>query len=172
MIKNQRQLTEAQRKLADATAAATTAEGLDSDVYTRFARDIDEEIREYESIRDGYSQVFQITSVDDLAEALIKARISRGWTQQQLADACAVSEQMVQRDEAGGYEKAVLYRIADVVDALGYELQGSIRPHAEGSIRWLGTSLNGGFAVPTLVNESSEDSVSNIILSSNLSVSS
>jgi transcriptional regulator with XRE-family HTH domain len=69
---------------------------------------------------------------------LVKARIARGWTQKQLAAALGVSEQMVQKDEAGNYKRAGVARLAEVGDVLGYRLTGRLLPDG-GSI--------GGFAI-------------------------
>ena len=38
---------------------------------------------------------------------------------------------MVQRDEVGAYENAKLSRVADVSDALGYELRASFSPKGD-----------------------------------------
>lgn len=128
MIRNDRQLAEARRKHRDALREAEQSDEFGHEVYRAFADELQTEIDDYLSVRDGYTKVFEIEGVDDLAPALIKARIARRWTHRKLAEALGVSEQMVQRDEAGGYERARLVRLADIADVLGYELQGVMRP--------------------------------------------
>ena len=49
---------------------------------------------------------------------LIRARIARGWSQRQLADAPGVAEQQVPRYEATDYRSASLVRICDIAAAL------------------------------------------------------
>jgi HTH-type transcriptional regulator/antitoxin HigA len=61
-----------------------------------------------------------------LAEALVKARIARGWTQRRLSDELGVAEQQVQRYEATGYVAASLARLADVADALGVTITETV----------------------------------------------
>jgi ribosome-binding protein aMBF1 (putative translation factor) len=62
---------------------------------------------------------FEATSLPELATALVKARISKGWTQRQLAEQLGVAEQQVQRYESTGYASASLARLGDIAAALG-----------------------------------------------------
>lgn len=92
--------------------------------------ELEEAVAEFDSIRAGRMRTFRVESFDDLATVLVKARIALGWTQAELANRLDVAEQMVQRDEAGGYERATLSRLAEVGDVLGYELTGVFSPAA------------------------------------------
>lgn len=131
MIRSDRQLAQARQKADAARAAAAAArDELDRHIWLDVTKDLDEEISDYVAVRGGARHVFEITSIDDLADALVKARIARGWTQKQLAEELGVTEQMVQRDEAGGYQRASVARLADVADALGFELHGRLQPAA------------------------------------------
>lgn len=129
MIRNDQQLAKAQKK--HAAVQASIAETVDADARAdaeRFARQLERQIDEYTKVRDGRTTLFELASIDDLPRALIKARIAKGWTQRHLAEALDITEQQVQKDEAGGYEKAGLARVADVLDVLGYTLHGRLRP--------------------------------------------
>lgn len=128
MIKNDAQLKVAQAQRTEALRSARLTERPLDQPLKDFAGDIQQEIDEYIGIRDGYITQFSITSLDDVATALIKARLARGWTQKDLAERLGVAEQMVQRDEAKGYERASLARLADIADVLGYELRGVLKP--------------------------------------------
>jgi transcriptional regulator with XRE-family HTH domain len=128
MIKNEAQLKVAQAQRTEALRSARSTEHPLDRPLNDFAEDIQQEIDDYIGVRDGYITQFPITSLDDVATALIKARLARGWTQKDLAERLGVAEQMVQRDEAKGYERASLARLADVADVLGYELRGVLRP--------------------------------------------
>lgn len=66
---------------------------------------------------------FEATTLAGLAEALIKARIARGWTQADLAAALGVAEQQVQRYEPSRYTGAGLARLGDVASALDVEVR-------------------------------------------------
>jgi len=87
------------------------------------ASDLDAEIREYEVLRSGSLTSFEALTLADLAGALVKARIAKGWTQRQLADELSVAEQQIQRYEATGYASASLARLCDVAEALGTEVR-------------------------------------------------
>lgn len=63
--------------------------------------------------------MFEAASLAGLADALIKARIARGWTQRRLAEALGVAEQQIQRYESTAYRTASLARLCDIAEALG-----------------------------------------------------
>lgn len=92
---------------------------LEIDAVQSQAEDLRAELEEYERLRSGTVSTFEGSSLADLATLLVKARITRGWTQRQLAEALGVAEQQVQRYESTGYRGASLARICDVADALG-----------------------------------------------------
>ena len=129
MITNDRQYTQTRKKLSDLEALIVANEagqaGDDGfrDVQIAALRsqssDMHEEIEEYEALRDGETTVIEASSLAGLADALIKARIARGWTQRQLADRLGVAEQQVQRDESTAYRSASLARLCDIAEALG-----------------------------------------------------
>lgn len=91
---------------------------LEIDAVRAQAGDLRAEISEYDQLRSGHVDVLHGQSVPDLAALLIKARIARQWTQQQLAEALGIAEQQVQRYEATGYRSASLGRLTDVARAL------------------------------------------------------
>ena len=80
--------------------------------------DLENEMREYESLRSGDFQFDDLTSVAQIPSVLIKARIARGLSQKNLADRIGVKEQQIQRYEATDYDSASLSRIREVATAL------------------------------------------------------
>jgi DNA-binding XRE family transcriptional regulator len=90
------------------------------------AADLQAEIDEYELLRSGTQTTFEAASLAALAGALVMARIAKGWTQRQLADALGVAEQQIQRYETTEYTSASLARLCDVADALGTEIRETI----------------------------------------------
>src|SRR5437879_2328563 len=122
MIRNEWQLKVGRRRLADLQAAVEQATGQERDVLEAMAGEVEAEIKEYNDTRDGVYNVFVVRDIDGLGDALTSARISKGWTHQELAQRLGVSEQMVQRDEAAGYERAGLARLAEIADVLDYSL--------------------------------------------------
>ncbi|MHB8449838.1 MAG: helix-turn-helix domain-containing protein [Mycobacteriales bacterium] len=87
------------------------------------AADLRAEADEYELLRSGSVTAFEAPSLPELAGALVKARIAKGWTQRRLADELGVAEQQIQRYEATGYASASLARLCDVAVALGAEVR-------------------------------------------------
>jgi ribosome-binding protein aMBF1 (putative translation factor) len=81
-----------------------------------------EELADYESLRTGNVKTLFSSSVLGLADLLVRARIARGWTQAQLAEALGIAVQQVQRYESTGYASASLSRINDVALALDIEI--------------------------------------------------
>ena len=89
-------------------------EGLESQL-----QELREQLEKYEALCAGKETSFVFDSLTSLPEVLIKARIARGFTQKQLADALNLPEQQVQRYEATLYKGAALDRIEAVAKALG-----------------------------------------------------
>jgi HTH-type transcriptional regulator/antitoxin HigA len=97
------------------------------------ASDLEAELAEYELLRSGKLTSFEAHSLAQLADALVKARIAKGWTQRQLADALGVAEQQIQRYESTGYGAASLARLCDIADALGTEVREVVSLSPDGA---------------------------------------
>jgi DNA-binding XRE family transcriptional regulator len=80
----------------------------------------------YEKLRDGRITGREITSLDDLPDALIEARIAAKLTQRQLAKRIAVAEQQIQRWEANDYSGVSIHRLQEIADALGMQIHNTI----------------------------------------------
>jgi DNA-binding Xre family transcriptional regulator len=80
----------------------------------------------YEKLRDGRITGREITSLDDLPDALIEARIAAKLTQRQLAERIGVAEQQIQRWEANDYSGVNLTRLQEIADALGVQMHDTI----------------------------------------------
>lgn len=55
------------------------------------ATDLRVEIDEYDRLRSGKESTFEASSIEELATLLIKARIARGWSKRDLAEAHVVN---------------------------------------------------------------------------------
>lgn len=91
---------------------------LEIDAVRSQAADLRAELDEYDQLRSGEISTLEADSLEELATLLIKARVARGWSQRQLAEALGVAEQQIQRYESTGYRSASLARICDVAAAL------------------------------------------------------
>ena len=105
----------------------TKLEQLELDAVRARADDLRAEIVEYVHLRSGEQSTFTAGSLAEVATVLVKARIARGWSQRQLADALGMAEQQIQRYEANDYRSTSLARLCDIADALGVRVE----QHAE-----------------------------------------
>jgi HTH-type transcriptional regulator / antitoxin HigA len=128
MIANDRQYQQTRKKageldllldaVRDGSAGDDGFRDLQDEALLGQLDDLRGEIAEYDDLRSGMTTRFESTTLAGLAEALIKARIARGWTQSDLAAALGVAEQQVQRYEASRYTGASLARLGDIATAL------------------------------------------------------
>lgn len=102
----------------------STLQQLEIDAVRAQADDLRAEVQQYEELRAGRISVFEGSSLHQVATLLIQARVARGWSQRQLAQALGVAEQQVQRYEANAYRSASLARLCDIADALGLTITG------------------------------------------------
>jgi HTH-type transcriptional regulator/antitoxin HigA len=84
--------------------------------------DLEAELADYEQLRSGTIRSFEAKSLPELAIALVKARIAKGWSQRRLGEELGVAEQQIQRYESTAYASASLARLCDVVAALGVDV--------------------------------------------------
>lgn len=136
MIKNQRQyrITKAR---AREFAEAIGMRGEDADVHPLIAQarqdaaqsqyeDLTTQLQAYEALTEGRTPVLELDSLHEFPQALIKARISSGLSQSDLADRLGLKPQQVQRYEATDYAAANLERIQGVADALGVSVREEV----------------------------------------------
>ena len=103
-------------------AERSKMEQLEIDAVASQLEDLRADIGDYEQLRSGKVATLQADTLGELASLLVRARIARGWTQRQLAEALGVAEQQVQRYEATGYRSASFARICDVARALELDI--------------------------------------------------
>ena len=132
MIKNERQyrITKAQASRFRQTLEDLQRRAAEPpDLHRRIARaqedavqsqlaDLEQELREYESLKAGGFELEELHAIDGVATALIKARIARGLSHKDLAERLGLKEQQIQRYEATDYVSASLGRIRDVANAI------------------------------------------------------
>jgi len=80
------------------------------------------QLQEYEDFCAGKIREMTVDRLDDLPDVLIRARISNGWTQRELAEELGIKEQQVRRYEATRYKSAPFIRLAQVAIALGIQI--------------------------------------------------
>lgn len=83
-------------------------------------------VEEYEALKAGEYSVLEVNSFEELPQALIKARISAGLTQKDLAQRLELKPQQIQRYEDTEYASVSLTRLVEVSKALGIQVQNEI----------------------------------------------
>lgn len=83
-----------------------------------------QDLRDYEELQRATS--LHVGRAEELPQALIKARIARGYTQEQLAERLGLAPQQIQRYEATQYRSASLKRLLEVMKALDLKLEADI----------------------------------------------
>lgn len=150
MIKNERQyrITRAQaekferalRELENKKERAEVHPRLQTaqaDALRSQLEDLRSELHEYDDLRNGTVDAFELSSLDELPRALIRARVALGLSQKDLAHRLTLKEQQIQRYEANEYAGASLTRINEVIQALGIKLHKEIvLPSSPTSIKW------------------------------------
>jgi HTH-type transcriptional regulator / antitoxin HipB len=141
MIFNERQhgITQAQlRKFEVAVADIATNLALATDLnqQMRYQAHLDamnsqieslqQELQEYQKLKAGKITKLKFDSLTQLPEALIKARIVRGLTQEQLGEILGLKAQQIQRYEATMYAGASLTKIIAVQKALNIEIKEEV----------------------------------------------
>jgi DNA-binding XRE family transcriptional regulator len=94
----------------------------------RLLADVDAEIAEYTATAQAGPVTLEIAEVAILPLAFARARVAAGLTQKELAARLGVSEQQVQKDEAGAYARASVPRLTHVAAMLGMRLMLTLRP--------------------------------------------
>lgn len=139
MIKNEREyrITKSQAEKFDHALAELSASGGDPRLLPALQKaqreavqsqleDLRDQIVEYETLRTGKWSVLSLDSLEELPQALIKARIAAGLTQRQLAEKLGLKEQQIQRYEATEYASADLARINEVARALDVRVREDV----------------------------------------------
>jgi transcriptional regulator with XRE-family HTH domain len=94
-------------------------------LMSQFA-DLKIELDEYEELRSGKHAIIEVNSLAELPRSLVKARISSGINQRELADRLGLKEQQIQRYEASDYAGASLARLLEVARVLGLNFHKSV----------------------------------------------
>jgi hypothetical protein len=95
-------------------------EGMNSQI-----EDLENEIKEYESLKNKKEII--VHNLNEIPLALIKARISRGLSQEKLAEMMNVKQQQIQKYEATNYAGVGFERIIEIGNILGLELKNEVK---------------------------------------------
>lgn len=96
------------------------------DQYDSQIEELRTQLTDYEALRRGEVSVLELDSLSALPEALIRARIAVGFTQEALAARLGLKKQQVQRYEATRYAGVSLERLQSVAEALGVTIREQV----------------------------------------------
>ena len=83
---------------------------------------LEKEIEEYENLKRGNYELPQNISFVELLENISKIRISRGISQQELANMLDISKQQLNRYEEHNYQNVSIAKIHEILEVLGISL--------------------------------------------------
>jgi ribosome-binding protein aMBF1 (putative translation factor) len=131
MIKNDRQyrITKAQIRVFETSVSNVRKQAVPAGMDRRIAsiqrralesqlEEMAADVEEYEALKAGKVTEFEAQSLNGLPALLVKARISRGITQKELAGRLHVKEQQVQRWESNDFHGASIETLKAMADAL------------------------------------------------------
>lgn len=82
--------------------------------------DLEADLREYDALKAGHFDFARLNSIAAIPQLLIKARIARGWSQQELANRVGIKAEEIERHEAADYIDATLLQIREVAAVLSW----------------------------------------------------
>ena len=85
--------------------------------------DFEGEIAEFENLRMAAPESLELGSLADLPDLLVKMRVVRHLSQEELASRLGVLPQQVQRWEAGAYQRATFHRLVQIANALQFDIE-------------------------------------------------
>lgn len=94
------------------------------DSITSQIETFDREIKEYENLKNTKPTII-FSSIEKLPEILIKARIIKGLSQNDLAKKINLKEQQIQRYEASNYESANFDRMLTIAQSMGIQFEST-----------------------------------------------
>ena len=136
MIKNSKQLTLTKKRVDEFNITIEQLSS-ESDLHPMLAKaqldalayqrdELINQINEYEQLLSEDYVVFDVDSISELPKALIRARISLGYTQKDLAERLGLKEQQIQRYENTEYSAASFSKLVSIVEALDLKIREDV----------------------------------------------
>jgi HTH-type transcriptional regulator/antitoxin HigA len=113
-------------------------------------KDLESQILEYEKLRSGRVKRLFPTSVTDIGQTLVEARIAQNLSQRALAERLGMKEQQIQRYEQDRYLTANLTRVAEIAEALQLDLVAFFESRIDTVLDKIAPNLRAGFDVSKL----------------------
>ncbi len=91
--------------------------------YESMIRQLEDELREYEQLKNGEFTLPPVQRLDQIAPSIVKMRIAKGISQTELARRLGVSKQVISRYEESDYQTVAVTTLQEILDALGIRTQ-------------------------------------------------
>ena len=108
-------------------------------------RELQAQISDYEKLRSGRVKRLFPSSISEIGQTLIEARIAQGLSQRLLAERLGMKEQQIQRYEQERYQTANLTRVAEIAEALQLDLVAFFEARNDSLLNKIAPNLAAGF---------------------------
>lgn len=119
MIKSEQQKNRTIRQLTELKEKRKTASNISIGSIDSLIGQLENEIKEYESLKRGEFTLPKNITFVELIKNIAKVRISKGLSQQDLANMLGITKQQINRYEEHDYQNVSLVKISEIIAVLG-----------------------------------------------------
>ena len=119
MIKSEQQKNRTIKQLTELKEKRKTASDIAKGSIDSLIGQLENEIKEYESLKRGEFTLPKNITFVELIKNIAKVRISKGLSQQDLADMLGITKQQINRYEEHDYQNVSLVKISEIIAVLG-----------------------------------------------------
>ena len=122
MIKSEQQKNRTLKMLNEYNEKLKTLDGVQKDSLLSLIGSLEQELKEYKELKQGKYFLPQNISFVELLECIPKVRISKGLSQQDLANLLGMSKQQINRYEEHNYQNVSITVVNEIFEALNLSL--------------------------------------------------
>lgn len=122
MIKSEQQKNRTLKMLNEYNEKLETLDDATKDSLLSLIGSLEQELKEYEELKQGKYFLPQNISFVELLACIPKVRISKGLSQQDLANLLGVSKQQINRYEEHNYQNVSIVVVNEILEVLGLSL--------------------------------------------------
>ena len=90
--------------------------------YEGVIRQLEGELREYDRLKSGELELRPLERLDQIASLVVKVRIAKGLSRNELARRLGVSPHVISRYEDSDYQTVPIGRLQEILDAVGVRI--------------------------------------------------
>ena len=118
MIKSEQQKNRTLKMIADYNKKLETLDEYSKGSLLSLIGTLEQEIEEYENLKKGIYELPQNITFIELLQSISKIRISKGLSQQDLANMLGITKQQLNRYEEHNYQNVSIAKINEILDVL------------------------------------------------------